>query len=97
MRGVTEVADHLVDVVLEDLDLALRLDRDRPREVSLSDGGRDILNRADLGREVRRELVHIVREILPDAGHVFHLGLTAELALGTDLARHAGDLRGEGV
>src|SRR2546422_5035640 len=51
---------------LEDFDLAPRLDGDRPREVALGDGGRDVLDRSDLGGEVRRELVHVVREIFPD-------------------------------
>src|SRR5690606_12852178 len=41
--------------------------------------------------------VHVVGEVRPGAGDAGHLGLAAELALGADLARHAGDLRGEAV
>ena len=41
--------------------------------------------------------VHVVGEILPRAGHAFHLGLAAELSFGTDFLRDAGHLGGEGV
>ncbi len=36
-------------------------------------------------------------QILPGAGHAWHLGLAAELAFGADFAGHAGDFGGEGV
>src|SRR5204863_99636 len=36
-------------------------------------------------------------QVLPRAGRAGHLGLTAELALGADLARHARDFAGKGV
>jgi hypothetical protein len=41
--------------------------------------------------------VDVVGEVLPGARHALHLGLPAELALGADLAGHAGHLAGEGV
>src|SRR5207249_4965628 len=50
-----------------------------------------------LGREIGRELVHLLREVLPCPGGTRHAGLTAEAALRTDLARHARDLAGEAI
>ena len=47
---------------------------------------------ADLGGEVRRHQVHVLGQALPRAGHALDLGLTAEIALGADLARDAGHL-----
>src|SRR5262249_43819491 len=41
--------------------------------------------------------VDVVGEVLPDAADASDLRLTAELALGTDLARHARHFGGEGV
>ena len=41
--------------------------------------------------------VDVVGEVLPGAGDALHLGLAAELALGADLLRDAGHLRGERV
>src|SRR5207253_2851759 len=41
--------------------------------------------------------VHVVRQVLPDAGHALDLGLAAQLALRTDLAGHARHFRGERV
>ena len=41
--------------------------------------------------------VDVVGQVLPRAGDAAHLRLAAELALGADLARHAGHFRGERV
>src|SRR5207248_2889799 len=49
------------------------------------------------GREIRRELIHLLGEVLPGPGRSRHAGLATEAALGTDLAGHAGDLAGEPV
>ena len=46
--------------------------------------------------EVGGQLVDVVGEVLPGAGHARHLGLAAEAALGADLAGDTGDLVGEG-
>src|SRR5690606_24853981 len=37
---------------------------------------------ADLGGEIAGHRVHVVGQVLPDAGHAVHLGLPAELAFG---------------
>src|SRR5262249_33137692 len=63
--------------------------RDLLRQVALRDGGRDLGDVADLAGQVRGHRVDAVGEVLPGAGNAAHHGLTAELALGADLARHA--------
>ena len=45
--------------------------------------------------QVRGHEVDVVGEVLPGAGDALHVGLAAELALGADLLRDAGDLGGE--
>src|SRR5205814_3420427 len=41
--------------------------------------------------------VHALRQVLPRSGDTLHLGLAAQLAFSTDLARHPGHFRGECV
>ena len=94
-RERVELVDHGVHGLLQLEDLALGVDRDLLRQVAVRDGGRDLGDVADLIRQVRRHRVHVLREAAPGAGHVLHLGLAAELALGTHLARDARDLRRE--
>ena len=92
-----ELVDHRVDGVLELEDLALHVDGDLLRQVAASDRGRDLGDVAHLARQVVGHQVHIVGEVGPGAGDARHLRLTAELALGADLARHAGHFGGEAV
>jgi hypothetical protein len=91
-----ELGDHRVDRVGERGDLALGLDRDLLGEVALGHRGGDVGDAAHLIGQVGGHDVHVLGEVLPGAGDPGHLGLAAELALRADLARHAGDLRGEG-
>ena len=93
---VLEVADHLVDVVLEDRDLAEGLDLDGARQVALGDGGGHFGDGPHLRRQVGGELVDVFGEALPRPGGAGHLGLAAELALDADLAGHRRHLVGEG-
>src|SRR5205823_3844723 len=86
-----------VDGVLQLENLALDLNRDLFGQVALLHRGRDIGDVADLGREIGGELVHVVGEVSPGAGGAEHVGLAAQAAFGADLARDAGDFRGEGV
>src|ERR671935_186565 len=65
--------------------------------VTAGDRSRDVGDVADLRGEVRRHEVDVVGQVLPGAGDAGHLGLTAELALGADLAGHPRHLRGEAV
>src|SRR4029077_17551254 len=92
-----QLIDHDVDRVLELEDLALDLDRDLLGEVAPLDRGGHLGDVADLGREVGGELVHLEGQVLPGPGGAGNTRLATQLALGTDLARHAGDLTGEGV
>ena len=71
------------------------LDRDRPRQVALGHRGGHLGDRAHLRGQVAGELVDVLGEVAPRAGHALDAGLTAELALGADLARDARDLVGE--
>ena len=96
-RRLAQVADHLVELVLEHRDLAAGLDADLPCQVALGHRRRHVGDRAHLIGQVRGELVDVVGEVLPDAGDLGRLRLAAELALDPDLARHARDLGGEPV
>src|SRR5207237_185183 len=92
-----ELVDHAVDGVLQVEDLAADVDRDLFRQVAVGDRGRYLGDVAHVGCEVAGHEIHVVGEVLPDADDAADLRLAAELAFGTDLARHAGDFRGEGV
>src|SRR5207302_379251 len=92
-----ELVDHRVDGVLELEDLALDVDGDLSGEVAAGDGGGDRGDVADLGADATRRSADLVGEVLPGAGHVADVGLTAELALGADLAGDARDFGGEGA
>ena len=92
-----QLLDHRVEGFLEQQDLAAHVDGDLLGQVAAGDGGRHLGDVAHLGGEVARHEVHVVGEVLPGAGDARHLRLTAELAFGADLARHARHLGGEGV
>ena len=96
IRGVAQVGDHLVDVVLQLGNLTLRLDGDRTCEVALCHGGRHLRDRTHLCREISGELVDVLSQVTPSSRDALDLSLTAELAFGADLARHARHLVREG-
>ena len=75
----------------------LHVDGDLLREVAVRDRGRHLGDVADLAGEVRGHEVDVVGQVLPGAGDALDLGLTAELAFRSDLARDAGHLGGEGA
>ena len=95
--GLAQVADHLVELVLQDRDLAARLDADLPGEVALGHRGGHLGDRSHLVGEVGRELVDVVGQVLPDAADLLRLRLAAELALDADLAGDSGHFAGERV
>ena len=95
--GLPEVADHLVELVLQHRDLAAGLDPDLPGEVALGDRGGHLGDGSYLVGEVGRQLVDVVGQVLPDPADLLRLGLAAELALDSDFAGDPGDLSGEGV
>ena len=88
---------HGVDGVLQLKDFALHVHGDLARQVAAGHGGGHFGDVTHLGGQVCRQQVDVIGQILPRAGDARHLGLTAELAVGTDLARHAGHFAGEGV
>ena len=90
-----ELVHHGVDGVFELENFAAHIDRDLARQVAARHGSRHVRDVADLVGEVAAHGVHRVGQILPGAGDARHDGLAAELAVGTDLARHAGHFRGE--
>ena len=67
LGGRPQVRDHLVDVVLELRDLALRLDVDRPGQVAAGHRGGDLGDRAHLGGQVAGELVDVLGQVPPRA------------------------------
>src|SRR5207253_2038113 len=90
-----ERVDHPVDGVGQRRDLALRLDRQLPREVALRHRGDHLRDAADLIGQVAGHEVHVVGQVLPGAGDALHAGLARQDPLGADLARDARHLRGE--
>src|SRR5207249_2480808 len=91
-----QLVDHAVDGVLEVEDLAADVDADLARKIAGGDGLGDVGDVPDLRRQVAGHRVDVVGEVLPGAGDLLDVGLTAELALGADFARDARDLGGEG-
>ena len=87
---------HGVDGFLELQNLAAHVDGDLLGKIAIGHGDGHFGDVANLAGEVRGHRVHVVGEILPGAGHARHGRLTAELAVGADLARHARHFRGEG-
>ena len=90
-----ELVDHRIDGVFQFENLATDVDRDLAREVAAGDRRGDVGDIADLRGEVAAHRVHGVGEILPGTGNAGHDGLTAELAIGADLAGDARDFRGK--
>ena len=66
-------------------------------EIAVGHGGRDVGDVTNLGGQVAGHGVDGIGQIFPDAADALHFGLTAELAFGTDFARHAGDFGRERV
>src|SRR6185369_16283625 len=91
-REARELVHHRVDDVLQLEDLALDVDGDLLGEVAVGHGLGDVGDVAYLAGQVAGHEVHVLGQVLPGAGHALDLGLAAQLALGADLAGHAGDL-----
>src|SRR5262249_44370844 len=86
-----ELVHHCVDGVLELENFAAHIDRDLAREVTARHGCGHMRDVAHLVGEVAAHGVHRVGEVLPGAGDAGHDRLAAELAVGADRARDAGD------
>src|SRR4029077_2026732 len=82
-----ELVHHGVDGVLQLQNFAAHVDGDLARQVAARHGGGDVGDVAHLRGQVAAHCVHGVGEVLPGAGDAGHDGLSAELAVGADLAR----------
>jgi hypothetical protein len=92
-----QLVDHGVDRDLQLENLSAHVDGDLAGEVAAGHGRRDLGDVADLGRQVGRQEIHVVREVLPRPGHAGHRGLAAQPAFGADLARNARHFGGKSV
>ena len=73
------------------------VDGDLARQIAARDRRRDLGDVAHLTGQVRGHRVHVVGQILPDAGDARNLRLATQLPFGPHLARHPAHLRGEPV
>src|SRR5207244_2237401 len=89
--------DHRVDGLLQLEDLPAHVDRDLLAEVPVGHGDGDGGDVAHLAGEVGGHEVDGGGEVVPGAGCAGDVRLSAQLALGADLAGHARDLGGEGA
>src|SRR5690606_31688089 len=92
-----ELVDHRVDGVLEIEDLSTALHGGVGGQVAARHRGCHFGNVADLAGQVVGHQVAVVGAILPGPGDTRHLRLSAELAFGADLTRHAAHFGREGV
>src|SRR5262245_24205082 len=90
-----ELVHHGVDGVLQLQDFAAHVHRDLARQVAARHGGGHLGDVSHLVGDVAAHGVYRVGEGLPGSGNDGHDGLATELAVGTDLARHARHFRGE--
>ncbi len=90
-----QLVHHRVDGVFELQDLALGIHGDFLAQVPVGHRRRHMRDVPHLNRKVAGHPVHRIGEILPHPGHAPDLRLTAEVALGADLAGHPGHLVGE--
>src|SRR5271157_3597785 len=90
-----QLLHHGIHGFLELQNLALHVHGDLATEVPLGNRRGHVGDVADLAGEVGGHRVHVVGEVLPGARDAGHRCLTAELALGADLARHARHFRRE--
>src|SRR5262249_54011136 len=93
LRGErAQLVHHRVDGFLELQNLATHVHRDLAGEVAAGHGDGDLRDVADLGCHVTGHRVAAPGQVLPHAAHPTDLRLATELAVGTNFARHAGDL-----
>src|SRR5690606_34554778 len=92
-----ELVDHGVDGVLQLEDLAAHFDRDLLGQIATRHGGRDFGDVTHLAGQIIGHQVHVVGQVRPGTGDARHLRLSAQLAFGANLARHAGHFAGEAV
>src|SRR5262249_56914423 len=77
--------------------VVVRIDSDLLRQIAVRHRDGHIGNVAHLASQIAGHHVDAFGQILPNTADVTNLGLAAELAFGTDLARDASDFGGKGV
>ena len=92
-----QLVHHGVERFLQLKDLAAHVDGDLAREVAVRDGGRHLGDVAHLARQIARHRVDAVGQVFPGARNARNRGLSAELTIGTHLARDTRDFRGKRV
>ena len=92
---VSQITDHLVDVVFDERDFALGCDLNRSGQVAFGYRRRHISNCAQLRGKVAGELVHVVGQVTPGAGCTGHVRLAAKFSFDPHLPRHRRHLIGE--
>src|SRR5207249_4211359 len=88
-----ELVHHGIDGVLQLENFTAHVHGDLLRQIAAGDGGGDVGHVADLLAPRRASDLDAVGQVLPRAGDAAHQRLTAELAFGADLARHARHFR----
>src|SRR5262245_42148330 len=92
-----ELVDHAVDRIFKFENLAAHVHCDLLRQVAVSHGSCYFRDVAHLAGQVARHGVHAALPIFPRPANALNVGLTAELAFGSDLAGDARDFRSERV
>src|SRR5207249_2435971 len=95
MGRVPQVANHLIDVVFELLNLAARLNCNRSCEVALRNRGGNVGDGTHLSGQVGGQLIDVVGQVLPGAGGTRHVRLAAQSAFHAHLPGYGGDLIGK--
>ncbi len=90
-------AGHVVDGFRQSRNLTFGVHRQLLCKFAIGDRSHDLDDAAYLLGQIRRHDVHVVREILPRAGHAGYLRLPAQLAFRAHLARDPGYFCGERV
>src|SRR2546425_1044038 len=95
MGRVPQVANYLIDVVFELLNLAARLNCNRPCEVPLGNRGGNVGDGTHLSGQVGGQLIDVVGQVFPGAGGTRHVRLAAQSAFHAHLPGHGSDLIGK--
>src|SRR5258708_7868084 len=88
----SELVHHRVDGFLELQNLPTHVDSDFLGQVAVGDSDGNLCDVADLRRQIAGHLGDGFGELLPHTRHTLELSLATKLALGADLAGHAGNL-----